>query len=118
MLVAEQDREVRELVRAALENGGIQCIEMVDGDGASVLQAVLASCPQAAIIDVKMPGMDGYEVLRAIRAGNLPTRVLLLTTRQQEGEILRGFSLGADDYLVKPFSPLELTARVERLLAS
>ena len=118
VLVAEEDQEVRELVRTALENGGMQCVAAVDSDGASVLQAVLASCPQAAIIDVKMPGMDGYEVLRAIRAGNLPTRVLLLTTRQQEGEILRGFSLGADDYLVKPFSPLELTARVERLLAS
>jgi DNA-binding response OmpR family regulator len=60
--------------------------------------------------------MDGYEVLAAIRAENLPVRVLLLTARQQESDIIRGFTLGADDYVVKPFSPLELVARLKRLI--
>jgi two-component system alkaline phosphatase synthesis response regulator PhoP len=63
-----------------------------------------------------MPGMDGYEVLAAMRAESLPVRVILLTARQQESDIVRGFTLGADDYVVKPFSPLELVARLKRLI--
>jgi len=61
--------------------------------------------------------MDGYEVLAAIRREGIPVRVLLLTARQQEGDVLRGFALGADDYVVKPFSPMELVARLKRLLS-
>ena len=71
---------------------------------------------QAAILDVNMPGMDGYEVLAALRAENLPVRVMLLTARQRESDIIRGFTLGADDYVVKPFSPMELVARLKRLI--
>jgi DNA-binding response OmpR family regulator len=59
--------------------------------------------------------MDGYEVLAAIRSENLPVHVMLLTARQQENDVIRGFTLGADDYMVKPFSPLELVARLKRL---
>jgi DNA-binding response OmpR family regulator len=60
--------------------------------------------------------MDGYEVLAALRAENLPVRVMLLTARQRESDIIRGFTLGADDYVVKPFSPMELVARLKRLI--
>ena len=63
-----------------------------------------------------MPGMDGYAVLSAVRADQISVRVLLLTARQQESDVLRGFALGADDYVVKPFSPMELVARLKRLL--
>jgi DNA-binding response OmpR family regulator len=63
-----------------------------------------------------MPQSDGFEVLTAIRAEKLPTVVIMLSARQQEPDILRGFQLGADDYLIKPFNPLELVARVKRLL--
>ena len=63
-----------------------------------------------------MPELDGYEVLTAIRADRLPTLVVMLSARQQESDIVKGFQLGADDYLIKPFSPLELVARVKRLL--
>jgi DNA-binding response OmpR family regulator len=63
-----------------------------------------------------MPGLDGYEVLSAIRAEGLHVRVLLLTARQQESDVIRGFTLGADDYMVKPFGPMELVARLKRLL--
>ena len=73
--------------------------------------------PHAAVLDVNMPGMDGYEVLSAIRSEALPVRVLLLTARQQENDVIRAFALGADDYVVKPFSPMELVARLKRLLA-
>jgi DNA-binding response OmpR family regulator len=60
--------------------------------------------------------MDSYEVLAAIRKEEIPMRILLLTARQRESDIIRGFALGADDYMVKPFSPMELVARLKRLL--
>jgi CheY-like chemotaxis protein len=114
VLIADDDATVISLVRMTLENYGMRCESASDGPAA--IAAARASKPHAAVLDVNMPGMDGYEVLAAIRAENLPTRVLLLTARQQEGDVIRGFSLGADDYVVKPFSPMELVARLKRLL--
>jgi DNA-binding response OmpR family regulator len=73
-------------------------------------------CPQAAVLDVNMPGMDGFEVLAAIRQADLPLKVIMLTARQHERDVLRGFELGADDYVVKPFNPMELAARLKRFL--
>ena len=102
------------LVRTALENFGMDVQVAVDGHKA--LEAARRWRPQAAILDVNMPGMDGYEVLAALRAENLPVRVMLLTARQRESDIIRGFTLGADDYVVKPFSPMELIARLKRLI--
>lgn len=67
---------------------------------------------------MNMPGMDGFEVLAAVRAEAIPVRIILLTARHQEHDIVRGFTLGSDDYVVKPFSPMELVARLKRLLAS
>jgi two-component system cell cycle response regulator DivK len=115
VLIADDDATVLALVRMALENFGIECHQATDG--ASAIEAARRLSPQAAVLDVNMPGMDGYEVLSAIRAEKMSTRVLLLTARQQENDIIRGFALGADDYVVKPFSPLELVARLKRLLA-
>jgi DNA-binding response OmpR family regulator len=85
-------------------------------DGPKALEAARSLRPHAAVLDVNMPGMDGYEVLAAIRAENIPVRVMLLTARQQESDVIRGFTLGADDYVVKPFSPMELVARIKRLV--
>lgn len=115
LVIADDDPTVLMLVRTALENFGIECIPVPDG--AAATDTIRRSRPQAAILDVNMPGMDGYEVLSTIRAEKLPVRVLLLTARQQESDVIRGFTLGADDYVVKPFSPMELVARVKRLLA-
>jgi two-component system cell cycle response regulator DivK len=114
VLVADDDPTVLALVRTALENFGMECQVAVDGRKA--LEAARRWRPQVAILDVNMPGMDGYEVLAAIRAENLPVRVMLLTARQRESDIIRGFTLGADDYVVKPFSPMELVARLKRLI--
>ena len=114
VLVADDDSTVIALVRMTLENFGMQCDEA--SDGPSAIEAVRKLQPHATILDVNMPGMDGYEVLAAIRGEEIPTRVLLLTARQQEGDVIRAFSLGADDYVVKPFSPMELVARLKRLL--
>jgi len=114
VLVADDDPTVLALVRTALENFGMDCQVAVDGRKA--LEVARRWRPQAAILDVNMPGMDGYEVLAALRAENLPVRVMLLTARQRESDIIRGFTLGADDYVVKPFSPMELVARLKRLI--
>lgn len=112
--IADDDPTVLALVRTALANFGMECF--TSADGPSALEAIRRHRPHAAILDVNMPGMDGYEVLSAVRAENIPVRVLLLTARQQESDVIRGFSLGADDYVVKPFSPMELVARMKRLL--
>jgi two-component system, cell cycle response regulator DivK len=115
ILVADDDVTVRTLVRAALENDGMHC--RVATNGAEALQVIRDHRPHAAVLDVNMPGMDGFEVLAAIRAEALPVRVVLLTSRQHQNDVVRGFSLGADDYIIKPFRPTELVARVKRLLA-
>jgi CheY-like chemotaxis protein len=115
VVIADDDPAVLSLVRTALENFGMECHPAKNGSDA--LTSVRSLRPHAAVLDVNMPGKDGYEVLAAIRREDLPVRVLLLTARQQESDIVRGFNLGADDYVVKPFSPLELVARLKRLLS-
>jgi CheY-like chemotaxis protein len=114
VVVADDDPTVLALVRTALQNFGMECYMAADGPGA--LDAIRRQRPHAVVLDVNMPEMDGYGVLAAIRREGIPVRVLLLTARQQEGDVLRGFTLGADDYVVKPFSPMELVARLKRLL--
>ena len=114
VLVADDDSTVLALVRTALQNFGMEC--HMAADGPKALEAARRLRPHAAVLDVNMPGMDGYEVLAAIRAEDIPARVVLLTARQQEGDVIRGFTLGADDYVVKPFSPMELVARIKRLV--
>jgi DNA-binding response OmpR family regulator len=85
-------------------------------DGVEALRIVREICPRAAVLDVNMPGMNGFEILATIRREALPVKVVLLTARRQEADILRGFQLGADDYVIKPFNPMELAARLKRLL--
>ena len=114
MLLADDDATVLTLVGAAIKNFGMEC--STAADGRSALESIRRIRPHVAVLDVNMPGMDGYEVLAAIRAEEIPVRVLLLTARQQESDVIRGFMLGADDYVVKPFSPMELVARVKRML--
>ena len=114
VVIADDDSFILTLVGSTLENYGMTC-HPVD-NGRDALRAIREDRPNLAVLDVNMPGLDGYEVLSAVRAEELPTMVVLLTARQQEKEILRGFELGADDYLTKPFNPYELAARLKRLL--
>jgi DNA-binding response OmpR family regulator len=115
VVIADDDATVRALVGTTLKNFGFD-IETVP-DGTMALECVRRTQPDIAVLDVSMPGMDGYEVLAALRKESIPVRVMLLTARQQESDVIRGFSLGADDYVVKPFSPMELVARLKRLAA-
>ena len=114
IVIADDDAAVRTLVRSTLENEGMQC--QLASNGPDALQLVRDHRPHAAVLDINMPGMDGFEVLAAVRAEALPVRVILLTARQHQNDIVHGFSLGADDYIIKPFKPMELVARLKRLL--
>ncbi|HUI81399.1 MAG TPA: response regulator [Bryobacteraceae bacterium] len=114
IVIADDDPVIRSAVRLALQDYGMQC-HMAE-NGTVALQMIRTQKPHAAVLDVNMPGMDGYLVLAAVRQEKLPVRVVLLTARRHENDISRGFNLGADDYLVKPFNPVELVARLKRLL--
>jgi DNA-binding response OmpR family regulator len=114
VVVADDDSVVVSVVGTALRNFGMNC--RFATNGVEALRLIREEKPHAAVLDVNMPELDGYKVLAAVRAENLPVRVILLTARQREDDVLRGFQAGADDYLIKPFSPLELIARLRRLL--
>jgi len=114
VLIVDDDPIILTLLRTTLRNLGLVC-EVVD-NGRDGLRLIRDEKPHVVVLDINMPGLDGYEVLSAIRAEKLPTLVVLLSARQQEEDVLRGFRLGADDYIVKPFSPPELVARIKRLL--
>ena len=113
ILIVDDDPNIRELVRVFLRAAGFDVHEAADGLAALVkLETVKADL---AIIDVMMPRMDGWELCRELRAyDDLP--VLMLTAKGETAQKIKGFQLGADDYLVKPFEPLELVERVKALL--
>ena len=115
IVIADDDVHVLAVVRSTLESLGMEC-RSADG-GVEALRIIRDRCPQAAVLDVNMPGMDGFEVLAGIREFGMPVKVIMLTARQHERDVLRGFELGADDYVVKPFNPLELAARLKRLVS-
>lgn len=116
VLVADDEDDVRELVVYRLTRSGYQVIEARDGDEA--FRLAVDQLPDVCVVDVMMPKADGYEVTRRLRAEavtrNIP--IILLTARTQEADVSRGFEVGADDYLKKPFNPDELVARVRAVL--
>jgi len=116
IVLADDDPTVLALLRTTLESYGMD--RVVAGEGDQALELMRASPPDAAILDVIMPNMDGLEVLAAIRNDSLlrNVRVLLLSALQQESDIVRALGLGADDYVTKPFSPVEVVARLKRLV--
>jgi DNA-binding response OmpR family regulator len=85
-------------------------------DGQAGLDAALAARADIVVLDVMLPGMNGYEICRAVRTRGLGVPVLMLTAKGQEEDVVLGLNLGADDYLTKPFRPAELLARVRALL--
>jgi two-component system phosphate regulon response regulator PhoB len=113
VLVVEDDEGNRLLVRRYLEREGYAPIEVSDGPAA--LKAVVEHSPAAIVLDLGLPGLDGIDVLTRIRRDS-PVPVLILTGRDDEQDLLRGFAAGADDYLAKPFSLPELGARLQALL--
>ena len=117
VLVADDDPDIRELVAFKLEQLGAETLSVEDGETA--LAMIRERRPALAILDIAMPGLSGIDVCRMIRADPeiAHTPVLMLTARVQEQDVERGFAVGADDYVTKPFSPRELMSRIQTLLS-
>jgi CheY-like chemotaxis protein len=116
VLVADDDEDILTLVSFRLERVGCEVVKARSGDEALKLASELV--PDLAVLDVMMPGLDGYEVTRQLRRSE-PTRdmpIILLTARAQEADVARGMAAGADDYVRKPFDAKDLRERVQKLL--
>jgi DNA-binding response OmpR family regulator len=113
VLVIDDDDNLTELISAYLTNQGLSVT--VEKDGKGGFKAFYAAQPDLVILDVTMPQRDGWETLERIReVSEVP--VIMLTARDDESDVLRGFSLGADDYVIKPFSFAQLSARIQAVL--
>ena len=117
ILAADDDEDILQLVAFRLGRSGYRVLQARDGEEAVAL--ALEHEPDLAVLDVGMPKLDGFEVVRRLRA-NEATKgmaIIMLTARAQDTDVEEGFDAGANDYLRKPFSPQELKARVQAMLA-
>jgi phosphate regulon transcriptional regulator PhoB len=116
VLVIDDEKDIVSLLRYHLEKSGFQCLEGMDGSAA--LRLVREHHPDLLILDLMLPGMDGLEICRQLRQDITTARlpILMLTAKAEEVDRVVGLEVGADDYVVKPFSPRELVARVRAIL--
>ncbi|HUI46755.1 MAG TPA: response regulator transcription factor [Nitrospirota bacterium] len=114
ILIIEDDREIAHLVELHLKDAGYEAVPAYDGD--TGLHFALSKSFDLIILDLLLPGLDGLEVCRRVRAAPVYTPILMLTSRSAEIDRVLGLEIGADDYLTKPFSIRELLARVKALL--
>nr|WP_040659761.1 response regulator transcription factor [Oscillibacter ruminantium] len=113
ILIAEDDEDIRAMLRLYLESEGFSVTEAENGT-AALLQA-REQRPDLILLDIMMPELDGFSVIKALRSeSNIP--ILILSARTQDHDKILGLNLGADDYIAKPFNPLEIVARVRALL--
>ena len=113
IVVVEDDARIADLLDLYLRDAGYR--PLLASSGERALELVREHRPVLAVVDVGLPGIDGFEVCRRIRAAG-PLPILFLTARDAEADRVRGFELGGDDYVVKPFSPREVVARVRAIL--
>ncbi len=117
ILVVEDEESIRELIALNLRMAGYDTFEAKDAETAlALLKSGAGKDMDIAIVDVMLPGMDGFSLCENIRSANERLGIIILSAKSQEQDKLRGLSAGADDYMTKPFSVSELTARVEALL--
>ncbi|MBE3587750.1 MAG: response regulator transcription factor [Thermoanaerobacteraceae bacterium] len=114
ILVVDDEVKIRELVKMYLEKEGFRVVEA--SDGAAALDYLAREPFDLVILDLMMPAVDGWAVCREIRKQDKPVAIIMLTARGEEIDRVLGLELGADDYVVKPFSPRELVARVKAVL--
>src|SRR5215813_13403559 len=113
MLIADDDRDLRELIGFTLTQAGYLVVKA--GDGPAALRTFETESPDLCVLDINMPGASGFQVCESIRKrSRVP--VIMLTVRSEEEDLVRALDLGADDYLTKPFSPRTLLARIKALL--
>ena len=112
ILIAEDERPIADLIELTLTGAGYACEQANDGGTAADL--IAEHDYELAVLDIMLPGIDGYELLGYLRSTGTP--VIFVTARTSLQDRVRGLNLGADDYLTKPFEPLELVARVESVL--
>ena len=113
ILVVDDEPNIIELTRLYLEREGYQVITAADG--LSALELIREQRPALVVLDVMLPGLDGFEVCRRVRANDDRTAIVMLTARDDDIDKIVGLELGADDYLTKPFNPRELVARVKAI---
>lgn len=113
VLILEDEQDIREFIAINLKRVGYEVIEA--GTGEKALEILEQQHVDFAILDVMLPGVDGFQVCKEIRKINQEIGIIILTARGQEMDKVNGLYLGADDYVVKPFSPTELVARVDAL---
>jgi DNA-binding response OmpR family regulator len=118
VLVIEDDRQIRRVVQGYLEQAGLRVLAAADGERGLALAE--HEKPALIVLDLMLPGLDGWEITRRLRRSHDPALanvyLLMLTARVEEAERVAGLQLGADDYMLKPFSPRELVARVQAAL--
>ena len=113
ILIADDEKEIRNLLKLYLENESYEVIEAQDG--ISTLELITKQKPDLCLLDIMMPGLDGLQVMKKIREeSNIP--ILIISARTADAERILGLNLGADDYIPKPFNPLEVVARVKSQL--
>jgi len=114
ILIADDDVHIRELITLFLRNEGFEIVEA--SDGAQALAIVENDQIDLVILDIMMPELDGWELCKEIRRLDSNIPLLMVTVKGESGQKVKGFQLGTDDYLTKPFDPLELVMRVKALL--
>jgi len=114
ILLVDDEPSIVQLARLYLERENFR-VEAA-GDGEAALESVKRLKPALVVLDVMLPKLDGFEVCRRLRSGNIPVAILMLTARDEDIDKILGLELGADDYLTKPFNPRELVARVKAIL--
>lgn len=113
ILVVEDEPSIKEILELYLERGGFQVSSVANGREA--LEALEASQPDLVVLDLMLPEVDGFEITRRIRSSG-DTPIIMLTARRSEVDRIAGLEMGADDYVVKPFSPQEVVSRVRAVL--
>ena len=114
VLVLEDESSIRSFIVINLRRAGYEVVEAESGEEA-LEKLQQHSDVRVALLDIMLPGIDGFEVCRRIRANNKQMGIIMLTARTQEMDKVTGLMTGADDYVTKPFSPAELTARIDAL---
>ncbi len=114
VLVVEDEDSIRSFIRLNLEMAGYRVMEAACGEDA--LESMVDFSPHVVVLDIMLPGIDGLEVCRYIRKTSPECFIIMLTAKSQDTDKIMGLELGADDYMIKPFNPFELIARIKAML--